>query len=186
MKNTELNRLQAGTATFVGLLALALLLASSTLAAQQGFSTIEERMTGKEFVAAGLDNLSPEQLASLNEWLRSHSVATLDNANATSQAFAGPGSGGQGSTDQRGFENQSSKDISDKDIVSVIKGEFSGWSGDTVFELENGMVWEQVETGTFNMPARTGAVAIIDKGLLSSWRLSIEGYNKTIRVKRIE
>lgn len=181
MKKTELNRIQAVTATLVGIVALAALLISLPLAAQQGFSTIEERMTGKEFVAAGLDQLSPEQLASLNDWLRSHSVATLDNANATSQ-----GSGGQGSTDQRGFENQNSKDISDKDIVSAIKGEFSGWSGDTVFELENGMVWQQVETGTFYMPARTGAVAIIDKGLLSSWRLSIEGYNRTIRVKRIE
>jgi hypothetical protein len=172
MKNTHLNFARAVAMSC----ALAALLLSPPLAAQQGFSTIEERMTGKEFTAAGLEKLSPEELASLNSWLRSHSVATLETVNPDAQDY----------TDQRGFETKAAKDISDKDIVSAIKGEFSGWSGDTVFELENGMVWEQAEGGTFYIPAQTGAVAIIDKGLLGSWRLSIEGYNRTVRVKRIQ
>lgn len=166
----------------IKIIALATLLLSMPLAAQQGFSTIEERMTGKEFTAAGLDKLSPEQLAALNDWLRSHSVATLENANAAAQVSAAGG----GTGDNRGFELQSAKDISDDDIVSGIKGEFSGWSGKTIFELENGMVWQQVESQTFYIPSRTGAVAIIEKGLFSSWRLSVDGYNKTVRVERIE
>jgi hypothetical protein len=141
--------------------------------AQQGFSTIEERMTGKEFTAAGLDKLSDEELTALNDWLRSHSVATLENRN-------------QEYSDTRGFETQAMANLDDKDVVSLIKGPFSGWTGDTVFELENGMVWKQVETGTFYIPARMDAVAVIDKGLFNSWRLKVEGYNKTIRVERIE
>lgn len=170
MKNNVLNLAKA--------VVLFGMLLSLPLPAQQGFSTIEERMTGKEFTAAGLDKLTPQQLESLNDWLRSHSVATLENSDSS---FAGQTSG-----DARGFENQSVRDISDEDIVSVIKGEFSGWSGDTIFELENGMVWEQDQAGTFYMPAQTGAVAIIDKGAFSTWRLGIKGYNKTIRVRRID
>ena len=77
-------------------------------------------------------------------------------------------------------------DLDDSDVVSRIKGEFSGWTGDTVFELENGMVWKQVETGTFYIPPTNDAVAIIDKGLFSSWRLQVQGYNKSIRVERVE
>ncbi|MEM1412288.1 MAG: hypothetical protein AAGH19_08005 [Pseudomonadota bacterium] len=141
--------------------------------AQQGFSTIEERMTGKEFTSAGLDKLSDEELAALNDWLRSHSVATLENR---SQEYA----------DTRGFESQALADLDDSDVTSPIKGEFRGWTGDTVFELENGMIWQQVETGSFAIPATTGAVAIIDKGLFNSWRMRIEGYNKSIRVERIQ
>lgn len=146
---------------------------STTALAQQGFSTIEERMTGKEFTAAGLDKLSNEELAALNDWLRSHSVATLDNEN-------------QDYSDTRGFETQAMAGLDDTDVVSTIKGAFSGWTGDTIFELENGMVWKQVETGTFYIPPREGAVAIIDKGLFNSWRLKVEGYNKTVRVERVE
>ena len=74
-------------------LAACALLASGAALAQQGFSTIEERMTGKEFTETGLTKLSPEELDALNEWLRSHSVATLDNVN-------------EEYSDTRGFENQ--------------------------------------------------------------------------------
>jgi hypothetical protein len=141
--------------------------------AQQGFSTIEERMTGKEFTEAGLDKLSPEELETLNQWLRSHSVATLDNVN-------------QEYSDTRGFETQAMAALDDGDIVSPIKGQFRGWTGDTVFELENGMIWQQAEGGTFNIPPTTDAVAVIDKGVFNAWRLKVDGYNKTVRVKRLQ
>ncbi len=155
---------------FIALLAV---LCVGAAQAQQGFSTIEERMTGKEFTDAGLDKLSAAELATLNEWLRSHSVATLANEN-------------QEYSDVRGFENQHMASLDGSDVVSRIKGEFSGWSGNTVFELENGMVWEQTEASTFHVPATTSAVAVIEKGVFNSWRLRIEGYNRDVRVKRVE
>ncbi len=174
MKKTAQNLVQTVALT-------AAVLLSTTAVAQQGFSSIEERMTGKEFTAAGLEKLTPEQLESLNNWLRAHSVATLENASGGSMG------GNVGAvTDARGFENQAASGISDEDIVSAIKGEFSGWTGKTVFELENGMVWKQDEAGTFYMPKTTGAVAVIDKGILNTWNLNIEGYNKTVRVVRVK
>jgi len=154
-------------------LALTTVLATGAAHAQQGFSTVEERMTGKEFTAAGLDKLSSEELAALNEWLRAHSVATLENQNETY-------------TDARGFETRAMAELDDSDVVSRIKGSFSGWTGDTVFELENGMIWKQVEDGSFYIPPTDQAVAVIDKGVLNAWRLKVEGYNKTIRVERVE
>ena len=167
---------------FIASITALLMISANATLAQDAFSTIEERMTGKEFNSAGLSKLTPEELAALNSWLRARSVATLDSANPN----AGSGSPTQGGADARGFETQTSAAISDQDIVSVVKGQFSGWTGDTIFELENGMVWQQVETGTFYIPATTGAVVVIDKGILNSWRLSAQGYNKTIRVRRLE
>lgn len=141
--------------------------------AQQGFSTIEERMTGKEFTQTGLDKLSDDELAALNEWLRAHSVATLENRN-------------QEYVDARGFENQALRNLDDSDVVSPIKGEFTGWTGDTVFVLENGMVWEQAESAVFRVSKMDDAVAIIDKGAFGSWRLRVEGYNRSVLVRRVE
>jgi hypothetical protein len=167
------------------ILPLILLLLSATAAVgQESFSTIEERMTGKEFSETGLSKLSPDELAALNEWLRSHSVATLEDARyspATATAAAAAASG-----DTRGFEDKHDWD-SDAAIVSRIKGEFSGWEGDgTVIELENGMVWKTAERSQFVIPPQEGLLATIDKGMFGGWRLEVEGYNKSVVVKRIK
>ena len=169
------------------LTATTLLMALATMplvVAQQGFSTIEERMTGKEFSETGLSKLTPEELAALNEWLRSHSVATLEDARyAPGAAVAGAGAA---TADQRGFDRQYDWD-GDEAIVSAIKGEFSGWEPDgTVIELENGMIWETAERSRFVIPTQQGLVATIDKGMFGGWRLKVEGYNKSVVVKRIQ
>lgn len=156
------------------LLPLILLVASQSLSAQDAFSTLEERMTAREFAAAGLDKLSGAELAALNEWLRSHSVATLQNAH-------------QDYDDARGKEVQTAQEKDGSTIVSRIVGQFDGWAGEgTVIRLENGMVWRTVGSDRFSMPSTENAVAVIEKGLFKSWRLKIEGYDTTVKVKRIE
>lgn len=167
------------------LLWLSLVLATGPLFAQERFSTVEERMTGKEFTEAGLDKLSDEELAALNRWLRDHSVATLENAAAregagTARTAATTAPAG---TDVRGFEGAAT----DKNtIVSRLVGEFDGWDGETIFELENGMVWKQDETDRFFTRNMANPVVTIKAGLFDSWRLSVEGYNKSVKVERIQ
>jgi hypothetical protein len=51
-------------------LTILLLMIAAAGAAQQPFSTVEEQMTGKEFNAAGLEKLTPDELSALNEWIR--------------------------------------------------------------------------------------------------------------------
>lgn len=155
--------------------------------AEDAFSTLEERMSGKEFKETGLSNLTDTELATLNEWVRSHSVATLENADArtssTGAAYAGV------ATDSRGFENQPKfKDDGYDDMIhSNIVGTFIGWRGDnTVFTLANGMIWKQVEGDTFNVRATENAEITIKKSMTGAWRLSMVGYNNTVRVKRIQ
>ncbi len=151
----------------------------------EGFSTLEERMTGKEFMETGLGNLSDAELSALNEWIRRHSVATLDNAAAAPAAA----SAGQltASEDRRGLENQRKTDKSDDTIFATIDGSFSGWSGTkTIFKLTNGMVWKQSEGDTFYVGAVMNPDITIKKNLTGGWRLSMVGYNNTVSVKRIK
>ncbi len=160
----------------VFLLTLFLLLGQAA-SAQESFSSIEERMTGKEFSSTGLSKLTPEELTVLNEWLRSHSVATLENARYVTPA----------GSDMRGLEKQVYSDMDGSAIVAQIKGPFEGWVGDgTIIELENGMIWKTAERSQFNIPPTEGLMATIDKGMIGGWRLSVEGYNKSVRVERIQ
>lgn len=160
--------------------------------AAESFSTLEERMSGKEFMQTGLSKLTDDELFELNEWLRRHSVATLENAAArpasagsvTAVAAAGT------AKDDRGFENKVkyNKDTGyDDTIHATIAGKFTGWTGKkTQFKLTNGMIWEQVEYGTFNIKATENPEITIKTGVAGGWRLSVVGYNSTIGVKRIK
>ncbi|GAH06006.1 unnamed protein product [marine sediment metagenome] len=60
------------------LIALLSLITTFSVLAAEGFSSFEEQMTGKEFSAAGLNKLSQQELDVLNDWIRKHSLATLD------------------------------------------------------------------------------------------------------------
>jgi len=155
--------------------------------AQEAFSTLEERMSGKEFKETGLSKLTDEELATLNEWVRSHSVATLENANARPVTAGGAGYAST-AEDTRGFEHhKKSNDPNDKIINSNIVGTFTGWTGDsTVFTLANGMIWKQAESAAFRIAPIENAEITIKKGTFGGWRLSMVGRNKSVSVNRIQ
>jgi len=152
------------------------------------FSTLEERMSGKEFMEAGLGKLTDAELSALNNWLRRHSVATLDNATArpagTAAAAVAP-MDQQG--DMRGFPNQPKGGPEDDLINSNIVGTFSGWqTKGTLFKLANGMIWQQVENDSFSIPPVENPNVVITKGFMNKWKLSLVGHKAKVKVKRIQ
>jgi hypothetical protein len=165
------------------LLAIVISVHASAYAAT-GFSTLEERMTGKEFKATGLVKLTDEELAALNDWLRRHSVATLENVQAPPASSTGAE---DPSADNRGFEYNTKDKAPIEDIHSTIVGTFDGWRGKgTQFTLANGMVWQQEDDGRFYMNPVENPEVVIKKGLFSRWDLSVVGYGSSIRVRRIK
>ena len=155
-------------------------LLSTSVSAQSAFSSLEEQMNGKEFTAAGLDKLSPEELEALNSWIRRRSLATLDTARPASAAPAGPDG------DTRGFEVQQMQNSDRTPVTSRVVGSFTGWDGNTVFKLENGMIWEQDDKDTFYIKAVENPVVTIKPHAFKTWRLSVDGYSSECRVKRIQ
>ena len=164
-----------------------LLVSASTLAvAQQAFSTLEEQMNGKEFTAAGLEKLTPDELTALNEWIRSHSLATLDAARPTAATAATTSAATSGTGDDRGFEIQKMQDSDRTPITSRLVGQFKGWDGQTVFKLENGMIWEQADKDKFFIKVVENPVITIEPGAFKTWKLTVEGYSSHCKVKRIQ
>lgn len=169
----------------IAFLCLACCLSGTSLLAEEGFSSLEEQMTAKEFREAGLDKLSQAELDALNGWIRRHSLATLDAPAAAAAGSAATAAAATTTEDRRGFKSE--KDDEDRTpITSRIVGNFSGWDGQTVFRLENGMIWAQADNDKFWVKEVENPVAVIEPGLFGTWRLSIEGYNSKCRVKRIQ
>ncbi|MDJ0656810.1 MAG: hypothetical protein QNJ40_21795 [Xanthomonadales bacterium] len=175
--------------------ALALLLATPLYASE--LSSLEEQMTGEEFRQAGLEKLSKEELRFLNDWIRgkrmtaptpppaapsapaataSASVATTSPQPASQQAPAPAAPSGQG------FEYKRKRST----IVSRIDGPFEGWSGKTTFKLENGMVWQQAQGGRWGRRTVDSPEVRIEPKVGGSWRLYVEGSNRSVKVKRIK
>lgn len=66
---------------------------------------------------------------------------------------------------------------------SRIAGEFSGWDGDTVFALDNGMKWQQARYAyRYHYAYRPRARVFRDGGRIL---LEVEGMNDVIEVRRL-
>lgn len=162
------------------------LVLTATMVGANNFSTLEERMTGREFRDAGLHKLSDEELAFLNRWIQLRSLAEGEVPDwAGDRAAARPGDAPAAAAgpagDRRGFPDGDRSEIN-----SRLRGSFSGWRGDAVFELENGMIWEQAEPNVFAIPTLENPEVRIRPGLFGAWHLQVAGYNTRVRVRRVE
>ena len=161
------------------LIALLLLICSTSLLAAEGFSSLEEQMTGSEFSGAGLDKLSKDELNALNDWIRARSLATLGSPGAPVA-----GESVQPAVDRRGLKSETKEDRTT--ITSRIVGSFSGWDGQVIFKLENSMIWAQADKDKFYTKEIQNPVVMIEPGRFGSWHLQVEGFDSECKVKRIQ
>jgi len=142
----------------------------ATAAIAKEFSSVEEQMSSREFKSAGLEKLSPEELAALNAWIRAN------------QPSGGVYNSAQNDLVRIGFNDSDARDV----ITSNVIGEFKGFNSGTTIKLENGQVW-RVESGELEgIKAMSNPKVTIKPGLIGGWRLQVDGYNSVAKVKRVE
>ncbi|HEY2345946.1 MAG TPA: hypothetical protein VGH80_08685 [Xanthomonadaceae bacterium] len=164
--------------TLFASLALGLALAAPMAFAQQ-FSSVEERMSSSDFKAAGLDKLSPEELAKLNAFIRG------EMGKRTAQAHEE----GMREQDRTEASRMGFKDYHGEvdELESRIPGTFTGWDDGSTFTLANGQVWRVVDARSpLEGIKMTNPVVHIRPGAFDSWIFSVEGYNKSAKVERIQ
>jgi hypothetical protein len=153
------------------------LLAAVALAPCAAFAQkpIEQDMSPEEFRAAGLDKLSPEELARLNTWLgrKIDTAATEAAAQAKDKV----------EQENRGFFHFGSSEP----IVARIQGEFRGFGLGRTYTLDNGQVWRQTDNASL-VGARLDSpeVRINPSMIGSAWYLSVKGYNTRAKVERVK
>jgi len=156
-------------------LVLATLIACAAPAFAQSMPPIEQQMSQEEFKAAGLDKLSPDELARLNTWLgRTITTETTKAAAVAKQAVV---------EENRGFATFGS----DEPIVSRIAGRFDGFHEGRTYTLENGQVWKQLEAASLEgVHVDSPEVTIKPAVIGNAWYLQVKGYNTRAKVQRIK
>lgn len=135
-------------------------------ASAQSEPTLEERMSQAEFQAAGLDKLSPAELAQLNAWLATHGNLNSQKGSARSAFYP--------------EEAERTK------VVAHIDGEFNGWRGGTTFRLDNGQVWKQSDSSRYDAGVFHSPAVEIKPMILGSWLMVVKGCGCSVRVQRIQ
>ena len=154
-------------------LALAALLIVAPAAYAQ--PPIEQQMTPEQFKASGLEKLSPQELANLNAWLNN----TLEVETTKAAELAKD----KVETENRGFLTFGKSDP----IVGKIVGEFRGFAPGRSWTLDNGQVWEQVDSASLASVRKTDPQVRITPSIMGNkWYMQIEGYNTRAGVRRVK
>lgn len=136
-----------------------------SVADDSDFPGFEALMTEQEFRDAGLEKLTADQREALNKWLIRYT-------------------GGEAQVLQ---ETEAVRDAKkDYEIVSRIAGEFNGWSGKTVFTLENGQRWQQRVGGRYVYRGEDNPEVTISRNFMGFYKLTIVGDERGVGVSRLE
>ena len=128
------------------------------------FPGIQKLMSEEEYQAAGLDKLSADERAALNRWLVNYTAAEAPAMLRTNPEVIAA--------------EESIR------IESHIKQPFDGWSGETLFYLENGQVWRQRLPGRYMHRGEDTAV-VIDKNFFGFYQMTVTSTDKTVGVSRV-
>jgi len=159
-----------------------MLICPLSLLAEDDFRKQFQDILGKDaFQAAGLNRLSEAEL----EQLQLSLLALFDSPDNPFIQYVDPEeSFGRSDLMEEQRLRQERKEPGE--ISSRLKGPFKGWRGNTVFELENGQRWVQMDDDTFYISEKMNPMVTIRKGILGTYYLSVEGFGSRCRVKRLE
>ncbi len=155
--------------SIIALLFLALCVLSPISAWAQGaeFPGVQKAMSPQEYDAAGLQKLTPEERAQLDEFIRRF-VASSNQVAA------------EKAVDRAVKERK----VTPPEIIqSRIVGPFTGFNGSTVFTLENGQRWRQSQPDSRYFPKVESPPVIIVKDRIG-YRMYIAG-GGDVRVSRV-
>jgi hypothetical protein len=147
------------------------------------------------YQAAGLDKLTEVERRVLLEWLASRgitgeiSVVTDAVAAATAAAIAPAPAVAPAASAMTVMPAPAPSPADDfrgpNEIRTRIVSPFTGWTGKTVFTMENGQVWQQRMEGSYQFKG-TDTRVVIRKGSFGHDRMRLESTGRWIGVTRIK
>lgn len=176
--------------------AAAAAIVSLAIAYSHAQTDIEKALSPGEFEKAGLSKLTPDELALLDGLLKERRLFQADE-------FAPKAAKEEGSRSWIPFlGNKKEKKVTEMgeemlpekinreeqpaELKTQLVGFFSGLSGSTVFQLENGQVWQQRFNDTYYLgkPLKYPKVTLIR--VWNGYRLIIDDLKMGVAVKRLE
>ena len=154
------------------------LLAMAAVAAE-GWVRIEQRLTPAQMRETGLDKLSAEQLARLNEILANEdSAGRVDAAAVERKADAERRGADLGAGGYIGMDAER--------ITTRIEGRVEGWEPGTEFHLANGQVWKVLKGSMKLRTPKESPEVVLVPGVMGRWFLQVDEDAPKARVYRTD
>ena len=135
---------------------------------------ITDLMTTEEMDATGVSRLSPKERKSLDIWLNRYTNLLVKSTADLRKE--------QSSVTRRAPTRGVSQ--CPTTIESTISGDFEGWSGETIFKLDNGQIWEQAEYSYTYSYAYRPDVTIVPTA--AGCKMKVEDEDEMLIVRRIK
>lgn len=151
---------------FVQAFVSAVFLVCSSVATSQpdsDYHSLEHWLTNEQIETFGLSGLSRTQEQALSNWIG-------EQLAVKAQLDAGDG-------------GQVQRDSTDKEFEAKVMGDISGWSGNAVFNLDNGQVWVQRGSERSNKQLSNPSVSV-KQNFFGFYVMTFTDTGQKVRVKR--
>ena len=133
---------------------------------ERSFPSIDQLMSPEEFEAAGLHKLNRDERSALEAWLVRYTAVDAEKISRSSKEV---------------------KAVVDSRLRGNLVGEFTGWSGKTVFYLDNGERWRQVGQARYYPRKKLMSPAVvIHRAILGGYSLELMATGARVRVRQIK
>ena len=172
------------------------------LGAQAEPGGLKDMMSPEERQKSGVDTLTAEQRQFLSEWLLEN--YTRNPAKVVSSPATAPDTSPQQAASNeatadtieaeidrrvaaRLADNRASekKPASDSSFEARLTGNFTGWSGKTVFRLDDGQVWRQRSAANYRHRSTDMRVKF-KKNWMGGWEMTVVSSGKTVLVSKVK
>ena len=192
---------QLASTTAIGITSFMMISNGAALALES--DNIESVMSAEERLKSGVDTLTVEQRQFLNNWLKENYDRRTDNVvtrttedeqsasteqpvklEATPEAI-------EAEVDRRVAAKLADKRESEKTKQSDsafearLTGDFTGWTGKTIFKLDNGQVWRQRSSANYRHRGSDRRVTF-KKNWMGGWEMTVVSSGKTVLVRKVQ
>ena len=192
---------QLASTTAIGITSFMMIFSGPALASES--DNIESVMSAEERLKSGVDTLTVEQRQFLNDWLKENydrrieSVVTRTTEDEQSASTEQPvkleatPEAIEAEVDRRVAAKLADKRESEKTKQSDsafearLTGDFTGWTGKTIFKLDNGQVWRQRSSANYRHRGSDRRVTF-KKNWMGGWEMTVVSSGKTVLVRKVQ
>ena len=187
--------------TAIGITSFMMIFNGPALASES--DNIESVMSTEERLKSGVDTLTAEQRQFLNNWLeenygrRTESAVARTTADKPSESTEQPAKlkatpeAIEAEVDRRVAAKLADKRESEKAkqpdsaFEARLTGDFTGWTGKTIFKLDNGQVWRQRSSANYRHRGSDRRVTF-KKNWMGGWEMTVVSSGKTVLVRKVQ
>jgi hypothetical protein len=152
---------------------MTLVLSMASAAAEKDPPNVQSLMTPEDYAASGLNKLSDAERAHLSEWVeRYREGAVIGPVVHKKQSQM---------TEEEKIEDKKEREAV---IEAKVLPAFTGWTGKTIFRLDNGQIWQQRQPGKMLYDGGDSTVTIT-RNVMGKYILKHGDSGRAVGVQRI-